>query len=120
MVVCIFILGANTSLATGEADWEQCGDQEYGRFGASIAAAGDMNDDGKADFLVGMPNYSVSNEQMGAVYLFFGKFGAGFDNPQFEVTFGNKAETEFGISVSSAGDVNGDDTFGCDRWRTEF
>lgn len=105
---CVYLyLGSPTGLETNPA-WQRCGEQASGKFGASIAAAGDMNDDHKADFLVGMPNYSVSNEQMGAVYLFFGAALPNYVQTEFEVVFGNKADTDFGVSVSSAGDINGD------------
>jgi hypothetical protein len=87
--------------------WQQCGDQQYGQFGYAVAAAGDINDDGYADILVSMPNYSISNEHQGAVFLYFGsQFGIRTD--YIEKTTGNKADTEFGFSVSSAGDVNAD------------
>lgn len=105
---CVYLyLGSDTGLETTPA-WHHCGEQASGKFGASIAAAGDMNVDHKADFLVGMPNYSVNNEKMGAVYLFFGASSPNFVQSEFEIVFGNKAETEFGVSVNSAGDVNDD------------
>ena len=70
---CVYLyMGSADGLETDFA-WHKCGDQQYGQFGASLAAAGDMNQDGIPDFLVGMPYYSVSNEKMGAVFLFFGK-----------------------------------------------
>ena len=84
-----------------------CGTQDGGRFGASVAAAGDMNGDGYDDFLVGMPFYSINNEKQGAVFLFFGG-PSGVKSDYFESTYGTKADTEFGTSVSSAGDVNDD------------
>jgi hypothetical protein len=56
-----------------------------------------------------VPFYSVSNEKQGAIYLFFGSSGSiGVKGDYFESTYGNKADTEFGTSVSSAGDVNND------------
>lgn len=109
---CVYLFfGSDSGL--NEHPLKICGEQTSGKFGASIAAAGDMNGDFKADFLVGMPNYSVNNEKMGAVYLFFGIHQPVVENIKVEnlgveVVFGNKAETEFGMSVSSAGDVNGD------------
>ncbi len=109
---CVYLFfGSEAGLR--EEPLKICGEQTSGKFGASIAAAGDMNGDLKADFLVGMPNYSVNNEKMGAVYLFFGIHQPEVENIKVEnlgveIVFGNKAETEFGMSVSSAGDVNGD------------
>jgi hypothetical protein len=107
-VGCVYLyLGSKGGLNVTPA-WRRCGDQEQGRFGASVAGVGDVNNDGRADILVGMPDYSdKSNEQMGAIFLFFGT-STGIRDDYFESTFGNKADTEFGISLSSAGDVNGD------------
>jgi len=106
---CVFLyLGSSSGLGTTPS-WENCSNQPGSMFGASVAAAGDMNGDGYADFLVGVPFYSVNNEKQGAVYLFFGSSGSiGVKSDYFESTFGNKADTEFGSSVSSAGDVNND------------
>jgi hypothetical protein len=106
---CVFLyLGSSSGLVTTPS-WEKCSNQPGSMFGASVAAAGDMNGDGYADFLVGVPFYSVSNEKQGAIYLFFGSSGSiGVKGDYFESTYGNKADTEFGTSVSSAGDVNND------------
>ncbi|PKO06090.1 MAG: hypothetical protein CVU41_08230 [Chloroflexi bacterium HGW-Chloroflexi-3] len=106
---CVFLyLGSSSGLVTTPS-WEKCSNQPGSMFGASVAAAGDMNGDGYADFLVGVPFYSVSNEKQGAVYLFFGSSGSiGVKGDYYESTYGNKADTEFGTSVSSAGDVNND------------
>lgn len=108
-VGCVYLyLGSTDGLATSPA-WTRCADQPGGKFGASVAAAGDTNQDGYDDFLVGMPFYSISNEKQGAVYLFFGNSGSiGVKGDYFESTFGNKSDTEFGTSVSNAGDVNND------------
>jgi len=106
-VGCTYLyLGSNGGLATSPV-WSYCADQEGGKFGASLSAAGDMNKDGFPDFLVGMPFYSESNEHQGAVYLFFGGY-SGVKSDYFETTYGNKSDTEFGTSVSNAGDVNQD------------
>ncbi len=104
-VGCTYLyLGSKTGLSINPA-WTYCGNQSGGKFGASVNSAGDMNLDGHPDFLVGMPFYSESNEHQGAVFLFFGNL-SGVKSDYFEITFGNKADTEFGTSVSSIGDIN--------------
>lgn len=106
---CVFLYQGSSSGLVTTPSWESCSNQPGSMFGASVAAAGDMNGDGFADFLVGVPFYSVSNEKQGAVHLFFGSSGSiGVKGDYYESTFGNKADTEFGTSVSSAGDVNND------------
>jgi hypothetical protein len=45
---------------------------------------------------------------MGAIFLFFGDLKPNFVKEEIESTYGNKADTQFGLSVSGAGDVNED------------
>lgn len=80
--------------------------------GCSIAAAGDVNNDGFDDYLVGAESHGTSR---GATYLLFGKasgFGpihlgalAAADGVRF---LGEEIGDRSGGSVSSAGDFNGD------------
>jgi len=77
-----------------------------GAFGSSVATAGDTNGDGYADILVGDPDYSGVLAFRGAVVLYR---GSASDPPQqWLVLPGGNANDHFGISVSTAGDVNGD------------
>jgi hypothetical protein len=71
-------------------------------FGYSVAAAGDMNNDGHPDVIVGAPNY---NSAQGRAYVFYG--GAADTSADLYLT-GETIGDEFGWSVSSAGDWNGD------------
>ena len=75
---------------------------EYGSsFGNSVSSAGDMNGDGYPDVIVGAPGYSSGS---GRSYIFLG--GISMDN-QTDITLTGDPY-ELGISVSSAGDINGD------------
>ncbi|HRJ63304.1 cadherin domain-containing protein [Brevundimonas sp. UBA2416] len=85
--------------------------------GASVQAAGDINGDGLADFLIGAPwGEAAQGANAGETYLVFGRqggFGAGLDlatlNGATGVTFrGGAAGDGLGFAVSSAGDINGD------------
>ncbi len=92
-----------TARITGEAsgDWS----------GASIASAGDVNGDGYDDIIIGAPYSSATGTAVGRVYVFFGGpgFSGSFDASSADVVITGEAENDyFGISVSSAGDVNGD------------
>ena len=73
------------------------------RFGFSVSTAGDVNGDGYADIIVGAPQY---NSTTGRAYIFYG--GPAMDNIPDVVLTGEAFNNYFGISVSSAGDVNGD------------
>lgn len=83
------------------------------QFGFQVSSAGDFNHDGINDFMVSSP---LASGQQGAVYVIFG-------NQSIPSTFDLTAQTltssqgfqivgepfsKLGISLSSAGDVNGD------------
>ena len=77
--------------------------------GASVASGGDINGDGYDDVIVGAylndaggPN----TDNRGRVYVYFG--GPAADSVADWVLTGEAAGDRFGISVHSAGDVNGD------------
>jgi Ca2+-binding RTX toxin-like protein len=85
--------------------------------GASARAAGDVNGDGLADFIIGAPWGEASQgTNAGESYLVFGRqggFGTGLDlatlNGTNGVTFrGVAAGDGLGFAVSAAGDINGD------------
>ncbi|MBL0108688.1 MAG: FG-GAP repeat protein [Ignavibacteria bacterium] len=72
-------------------------------FGASVSNAGDVNDDGYSDVIVGAYG---SNSNTGRAYIFYGSASM---NGVADVTMtGETTNNVFGYSVSEAGDVNGD------------
>jgi len=80
------------------------GTQINEQFGKSIADAGDVNGDGFADVLVGAPNHSPNGLlDAGSVFLF-----SGADGSQLYRWDGLAYLEKLGISVSRAGDINGD------------
>ncbi len=76
-------------------------------FGWSVASAGDVNNDGFADVIVGAKEYDVDQTNEGAAFLFYGS-AAGIDPAIGPPLHGDKGNADYGISVSSAGDYNGD------------
>lgn len=84
------------------ADLTMTGEAASNFFGSSVSSAGDVNGDGFQDVIVGAKGY---NTNLGRSYIFFG--GASMDNIA-DVTMTGISTDEFGISVSTAGDVNGD------------
>ena len=77
------------------------GDQPQDHFGFSVSGAGDVNGDGFADVIVGAPFGEL--ESRGSASVFSGKDGSVL------YTFcGDLTADALGISVSDAGDVNGD------------
>lgn len=84
--------------------------------GESVAAAGDVNGDGIADFIVGAPLGSQSVADGGDTYVIFGS-ATGFPGTlnmfdlapsQGFIINGDSSGDEAGWSVIAAGDINGD------------
>lgn len=76
-------------------------------FGVSVSGAGDVNNDGYDDIIVGAPGWDGSVAGEGAAFVFHG----GSSNPvtwAWMVEPTNQSGSNFGASVSRAGDVNGD------------
>ncbi|MGH8003201.1 MAG: integrin alpha, partial [Limisphaerales bacterium] len=74
------------------------------RFGWSVAGAGDVNGDGRTDFIIGAPFADPGGRSnAGSAYLFSGATGSLL----FEKN-GTAARDFFGSSVALAGDVDGD------------
>ena len=82
------------------------GDEAGMVFGFSIAALGDLNDDGYGDVAVSAPGYQDPEGGSGAVYVFFGQENGISTSPRL---IPPKPESVgFGWQVAAAGDVNGD------------
>jgi hypothetical protein len=82
--------------------------------GFSVSGAGDINGDGFADVIVGAP-FAGGSALAGAGYVLYGRafgFSATIDLAALDGTVGFKlvgaAGDQAGVSVSAAGDVNGD------------
>jgi hypothetical protein len=104
-------LGSATGLATSAA-WMAEGIQDdtyYGTyFGWSVGTAGDVNDDGYSDVIVGVPHYSSDHRWEGRVYVYYGSPSGLSTIPDWTAEDGNQNDALFGWSVGTAGDVNND------------
>ncbi len=95
---------------TAAPNWTLESNQVNAQFGRALAAAGDVNNDGYADVLVGSPFYTAGQ---GRVLVYHGAPGGpptitlNLATTLFGAT-GQPANTEFGASVAGVGDVNGD------------
>jgi hypothetical protein len=71
-------------------------------------AAGDLNDDGVPDLILGAPRPPLNGEDPGFVYVFFGPVSGRFPASEADVILtGEQDNDEFGTAVA-AGDVDGD------------
>jgi hypothetical protein len=104
------------NVSAGSGGFRLLGDNNYNA-GSSVSAAGDVNGDGIADLLIGDKSNDAGGTNAGAAYVVFGTdqgFAASTDLETLAAGAGGfkitgEAVTDYaGISVSSAGDVNGD------------
>ncbi len=84
--------------------------------GWSVSSAGDINDDGIDDLIIGAPDADNSDTDSGSSYVVFGStdgFNSTFDLSSLDGTNGFRIDGQAaydssGWSVSGAGDINGD------------
>ncbi len=89
------------------ASWTMDGDQESGWFGYSVARAGDVNGDGFSDVIIGAVFHDNGETNEGRAFVYHGS-AAGLETKASWTAEGDRAFGEFGYSVATAGDVNGD------------
>lgn len=80
---------------TGEAAWNH--------FGGQFASAGDVNNDGYSDLIVGASSNNITVNDTGRVYVF-----SGLDGDTLFIFRRESHLDSFGSAVASAGDVNND------------
>jgi len=90
-----------------EPDWIGENDSYFATLGTSVSSAGDVNGDGFDDIIIGAPYYSNGESFEGAAFIYLGST----DGPSIIADFifeSDQSESSFGLSVASAGDINGD------------
>jgi hypothetical protein len=98
-------LSSSDAIFTGESAADELG------FGASVANAGDINDDGYDDFLAGARFNGAGGTKSGAAYLVFGPLTSGTSASMAAadaVFIGEEASDQTGDAVAGPGDVDGD------------
>jgi len=109
-----------TTIAAGTGGFVIHGRDSSDKSGWSVASAGDLNGDGFADLIIGAPEGDAANDakfNAGESYVVFGKesgWGAAIDLADiaagtggFVINFQDNMDGT-GLSVASAGDLNGD------------
>ena len=97
--------------STGPVDtfsWMAEGDQEHAWFGCSVDGAGDLNDDGYDDVIVGAYGYNNLGSNEGRAYAYLGGAG-GLSTIPCWIAEGNRNYVRFGNWVAGGGHVNGDE-----------
>ena len=103
-----------SAISSGTGGFVINGENEGSWSGFSVSSAGDVNGDGLDDVIVGAHGFKLNDKiDMGKSYVIFGKI----DNTAVNLSAigtggfvinGENTEGNNGLSVSSAGDVNGD------------
>ncbi|MEO0793661.1 MAG: hypothetical protein AAFX93_00780 [Verrucomicrobiota bacterium] len=76
------------------------GDNVNGNLGTSVSGLGDINNDGRADFVAGAPG---SSNELGSAHVY-----SGLDGSTLHDFDGSSPDRNFGSAVSGIGDVDGD------------
>jgi hypothetical protein len=99
--------GTPTDSIPSRADWTAESDQGASHFGNSVGTAGDVNGDGFDDVIVGAPFYDDGQTDEGRAFVYHGS-ASGLSLTPAWTAESDQESSLFGISVGTAGDVNGD------------
>jgi hypothetical protein len=103
----VFLYRGSASGLLVAPSWTAEANQADARFGAAVAAAGDVNGDGYSDVVVGAYYYDNGQTDEGGAFLYHGS-SAGLGPAPAWTYEGNQANSHFGGAVAGAGDVNAD------------
>jgi hypothetical protein len=102
----IAFYGSAAGLAS-TPEWQVESNQAGALFGDAVASAGDVNDDGYDDVIIGARNFDNPLTNEGAAYVYLGS-SSGLAAAAVWSAEGNQAGALFGSAVLGNGDVNGD------------
>jgi hypothetical protein len=100
-----FVYHGDSTGLSSSADWTGEGNEYEAEYGWSVSCAGDVNNDGYDDVIVGAPRYGVSDR--GAAFVYHGSATGLSATADWSVE-GEDDGHHLGYSVSGAGDVNND------------
>lgn len=116
LIVCVSVgeIGAGVQAQILNPSYSFLGEQDAGRIGYYLAAAGDVNNDGLGDFLIGSYHTSLHGWNSGAVFLLLGREEVDWQlnsilNEEADAVFrGKRAYEMVGYNMAGEGDFNGD------------
>jgi len=88
-------------------DWGTVGADESGQLGYSVSTAGDVNNDGHDDVIIGAPTWDFGHVEEGAAFLYLSD-GTGLSYSYAWLFQSNQDSAHLGTAVSNAGDLNDD------------
>jgi hypothetical protein len=98
-----FVYHGSAAGLSDTPDWRAESDRQGAWFGNSVGTAGDVNGDGFEDVIVGAPEHEIG----GRAFVYHGS-SEGLSPTADWMADSNQAGDRFGVSVGTAGDVNGD------------
>jgi hypothetical protein len=102
-----YVYHGSASGLSAAAAWTSESNQPSSAFGRSVAGAGDVNGDGYADVIVGANQYSNVQPSEGAAFVYHGS-ATGLATTEAWRAESHQTGSNWGFSVATAGDVNGD------------
>ena len=86
------------------------GPEENARAGFSVAGLGDINSDGKPDFVIGAPGKNIGTGEEGKTDVGVAYFFSGADGSLIRTLSDpdSTPDAQFGFAIANAGDVDGD------------
>jgi hypothetical protein len=103
----IFLYNGTSHSPEQEPQWALTVNRPFDLFHGSVAAAGDINNDGYSDVVIGDYLYDSQHSETGRVLVFNGSQQGLDKNPSWTIS-SEDTFSWFGYSVTAAGDLNGD------------
>src|SRR6185503_12499277 len=103
----VYVYMGSASGPAATAAWTVESDQELAVLGFSVSTAGDVNGDGYSDVIIGSQTYDYGQTDEGRAWVYLGSASGLPANPAWSAE-SDQTGAQFGYSVATAGDVNGD------------
>ncbi|MFZ5916654.1 MAG: integrin alpha [Chloroflexota bacterium] len=104
----LVFFGSGSGLGDMPPDWAVGSGNQGSRFGCSVGAAGDVNQDGFDDLVVGAQDFNNGVTRTGAAFVFYGAPRSSLSATPAWSYVSDQQDSQLGVSVGAAGDVNGD------------